>query len=327
MSSIIKGHVIGIDINVVTTTIAVVDVRGTILGTKSLATNAFPNVNSFVETVATHAVELAEETCGLENVRSVGVSAPSANAITGGLENPINMQWKGDSIPLAAMLRDRLGLAVAVGNDAHATAMGEFVYGSAHGMKNFIVISLGHGGVGSCFFSNGQDHLGSHGFAGEVGHACVAKDGRECSCGRKGCLETYASDRGIVQTAKELLAESDKPSLMRQLEKLTPMNIGACCDQNDELAWEVYRRTGKILGLALANYASVINPEAIILTGEQTQVYKWLGQSLEEAFEANVFGNIRDKVKMVVSTFDNEERDVLGASALAWTVKEYSLFL
>ncbi len=326
MSSNIKSHVIGIDVNLTTTTISVVNVRGDILGTTTLSTGAYQNVSSFVEAITQHAVELAEQTCGLAGVRSVGLSAPSANYLTGSIENAVNLPWKG-SVPLSAMLRDRLGLAVAVGNDVHATAMGEYVYGVAHGMENFIVISLGHGGVGSCFFSHGHPHLGNRGFAGEVGHTCVVKDGRLCNCGRKGCLEEYASDRGIIKTAQEVLAESDKPSLMRDLEELTPLTIGVCCDQNDELALEVYRRTGYYLGIGLANYASVINPEAIILTGEQTQVYKWLGTPMEQSFEEHVFGNIRNKVKLVVSTFDNHERDVLGASALAWTVKEYSLFL
>ena len=205
--------------------------------------------------------------------------------------------------------------------------MGEYVYGSARGLENFILISLGHGGVGSCFFSKGRPHLGQHGFAGEVGHCCVVPNGRQCNCGRKGCLEEYVSDRGIVCTAQELMAESQEPTLMRNLSELTPLTIGECCEQGDKLALEVYKRTGEMLGLGLANYASLINPEAIILTGEQTQVYKWLGPSMEESCEEHVFHNTRNKVKLVVSILDNHERDVLGASALAWTVKEYSLFL
>jgi glucokinase len=326
MSSAIKSKVIGIDIGYTTTTIAVVDIRGTILALDSFHTSNYPQINSFVEQICERLVKLAEANGGYENIRSVGVTAANANYKTGCIENAVNMPWKGE-IPLALMLRDRLGLAVAVGNDAHGTAMGEFAFGSAHGMSNFIIISLGHGGIGSCFFSNGTPHLGHHGFAGEVGHTCVVKNGRQCTCGRKGCLEEYAAERGIIQTAREVMEESNEPSLMRSLTELTSMTIGECCDQNDKLAWEVFRRTGYLLGIGLANYATVINPEAIILTGEQTQIYKWLEPSLVESFEQHVFHNMRDKVKIVVSTLDNNERDVLGASALAWTVKEYSLFL
>jgi glucokinase len=325
-NSVIKTKVVGIDIGVNETSIAIVDLRGTILAQDTLKTSDFPLVNDFVEALSERIVMMAEANGGYEVVRSVGVSAPSANFLTGCIENAGNIPWKG-IVPLAAMLRDRVGLAVALGNDAHVTAMGEFVYGSAHGMENFIVVSLGHGGLGSCFFSGGHPHLGNGGYAGEMGHACVVDGGRQCSCGRKGCLEEYASDRGIIATAKEVMAESDEPSLMRELTELTPVTIGECCDKGDKLAKKVYDITGLYLGIGLANYATVINPEAIILTGELTEAAKWFMEPLLKSFDEHVFGNIRGKVKVQVSVLDNHERDVLGASALAWSVKEYSLFL
>ena len=325
-NSVIKTRVVGIDIGVNETSIAIVDLRGTILAQDTLKTSDFPLVNDFVEALSERIVMMAEANGGYEVVRSVGVSAPSANFLTGCIENAGNIPWKG-IVPLAAMLRDRVGLAVALGNDAHVTAMGEFVYGSAHGMENFIVVSLGHGGLGSCFFSGGHPHLGNGGYAGEMGHTCVVDGGRQCSCGRKGCLEEYASDRGIIATAKEVMAESDEPSLMRELTELTPVTIGECCDKGDKLAKKVYDITGLYLGIGLANYATVINPEAIILTGELTEAAKWLMEPLLKSFDEHVFGNIRGKVKIQVSVLDNHERDVLGASALAWSVKEYSLFL
>jgi glucokinase len=326
MSNVIKTRVIGIDVGVSNTSIAIVDLRGTILAQDTLRTSDFPSVNNFVEALSERIVTMAEANGGYEVVRSVGVSAPSANYLTGCIENASNIPWKG-VIPLAAMLRDRVGLAVALGNDAHATALGEHVYGSARGMENFIVVSLGHGGVGSCFFSGGHPHLGNGGYAGEFGHICVVDGGRQCTCGRKGCLEEYASYRGIVQTAREILDESDEPSLLRELEELTPMAIGKCCDKGDKLARKVYDITGLYLGIGIANYASVINPEAIILTGELTEASKWYMDSLLSSFDEHVFGNIRGKVKIQVSVLDNHERDILGASALAWTVQEYSLFL
>lgn len=325
MSNTIKNRVIGIDVGVTNTTLAVVDQRGNILGSDSFLTTDYPDVNSFLEKLSELIVVTAEANGGFENIRSVGMSAPSSNYLTGCIENASNMPWKG-VIPLAAMLRDRIGLAVALGNDAHISALGEHVYGSAHGMQNFIVVSLGHGGLGSCMFCNGIPHLGTNGSAGEMGHCCVEEDGRPCNCGRKGCLEAYASDRGIAQTARELLDESHQPSMLRSLEELTPVTIAECCEQGDELALEVYRRTGVVLGLGLANIATVLDPEAIILTGELVGVCKWLVGPTKEAFDKYVFRNIKDKVKLVVSDFKNSERDVLGAAALAWTVKEYSLF-
>ena len=147
MSQIIKNRVIGIDISVKRTTYAIVDVRGNILAKDNFATTDYSNVNDFVTALSERIVEFAEYNGGYEQIRSIGVSAPSANFLTGSIENAANLPWKG-VIPLAALLRDRLGIAVGVANDAHVTALGEHTYGTAHGMKNFMVIALGHGIVG-----------------------------------------------------------------------------------------------------------------------------------------------------------------------------------
>jgi glucokinase len=325
MSNTVKNRVIGIDVRLNRTTIAVVDQRGNILATDSFLTTDYPDVNNFLTVLSERIIVIAEANGGFENIRSVGISAPSSNYLTGCIENAANMPWKG-VIPLAAMLRDRIGLAVALGNDAHITALGEHVYGAAHGMQNFIVVSFGHGGLGSCIFSNGLPYLGSNGSAGEIGHTCVEDDGRPCGCGRHGCLENYVCDRGIAYTAKEMIEASTQPSMISSLDELTPMALALCCEKGDELAKEVFRKTGDYLGLGLANVASVLDPEAIILADVPEDVFKWLIEPTREAFDRYVFRNVKDKVKLVMAGLNSDERDVLGAAALAWTVQEYSLF-
>ena len=320
----IKTKVVGVDISNESTTYAIVDIRGNILAEEYFLTSDYPDVNNFVTALSDKIVNLVEANGGYETIRSIGVSSPSASSVSGCIENAANLPWKG-IVPLSAMLRDRIGLAVGLSNDAHVSALGEYTFGCAHGMKNFIILSLGVG-LGSCFFSAGDDHTGHNGYAGEFGHTCVVNHGRKCGCGHDGCLEAYAGAAGIINTAKELMAESDKPSLMRELEKVSPRTIKECCDQGDELAIEVYRRTGEILGLGLANYASIVDPEAIILTGGISHAGKWLLDPTCQSFEDHVFGNLRGKVKMLVSKLEDRERDVLGASALAWSVPEYSLF-
>jgi glucokinase len=223
------------------------------------------------------------------------------------------------------MLRDRLGLAVALANDAHVTALGEKAFGSAHGLKDFVVVSISHGGLGSCIFMEGKPHLGVNGFAGEVGHSCVEVGGRECGCGRKGCLETYCSDKGLVKNVEELLAEG-MPSALNGLKHISVQTVTSYCDQGDQVAIEAMRRLGFMLGLGLANYASILNPEAIILTGDMMQAGKWLLKPMRKSFDEHVFHNIQGETRLLVSILKEGERDVLGASALAWDVKEYSLF-
>ena len=324
IQSLVKTKVLGVDIGLEKTTYAIVDVRGNILAKDSFLTQDYPNFNTFLSVFCEHAINMIMSNGEYEEIRSMGVSAPSANLLTGNIEYSGNLPWQGE-IPLSAVLRDRLGLAVAVANDAHVRALGESTYGCAHGMKDFIHLTLGHG-IGSCIFSNGHAHLGSNGFGGEIGHCCIYPGGRQCTCGSRGCLEAYCGANGIVQTAKEMMAESDKPSLMREQAELTPKLIAELCDQGDEMAIEVFRRTGFILGIALANYASVINPEAIILSGGIAKAGEWLLKPLNDSFEEHVFHNIENKVKFMYSTLNDEERNVLGASALAWSVKEYSLF-
>ncbi len=321
----IKTRVIGIDIRVDRTTFAVVDIRGEIVAQDYFLTSDYAEVNDYIGALSEKVIALAEENGGYDTIRSVGVSAPSASSVTGCIENAANLPWKG-VIPLSALLRDRLGLAVAVANDAHISALSEKSYGSAHGMKDFVVVSISHGGLGSCFFSNGQPHLGYNGFAGEVGHTCVEVDGRQCGCGNKGCLEAYCSEKGLTKTAEEMIAASKEPTLLSNLQELTIKSIADCCYKGDKVAIEVFRQTGERLGLGLANYASVLNPEAIILTGDMTQAGKWLLKPMRSSFEEHVFHNIKNKTRILVSILKEGERDVLGASALAWDVKEYSLF-
>ena len=320
----IKKRVIGVDISLEETTFAIVNAKGEILVKDSFPTENYLDANDYIATLSERILMMIESNGGYESVRSVGVSCPSANFATGCMENSPNMPWKG-IIPIGPMMRDRLGMAVAVANNAQVIALGEHAFGYARGMHNFVMITLGTG-MGSCIFSNGLIHKGSDGYAGEVGHTCIVRNGRTCGCGHQGCLEAYTAAKGIVLTAKEVLAESDQPSLMRSAEKLTPKIIAKFCDQGDELAIEVFRRTGFMLGLGLANYASIVNPEAFIFTGGIVKAGDWLLDPMQEAFEEHVFKNLKGKIKFLVSELDENNHDVLGASVLAWEVKEYSLF-
>ena len=304
----VKKRVIGVDIGNACTNYAIVDIRGNVIAHDSFPTSDYTDINKFVEKLTECIITIAETNGGYDTIRSVGISCPSASYASGCIENAANLPWKG-IVPLGAMLRDQLGL----------------MYGAAHGMKNFIVLNLGVG-LGSCFFSEGHEHQGANGYAGEIGHTCIEDNGRPCPCGLKGCLEAYVAAAGIVQTAQELMVASDAPSKMREIESLNPKVIANLCDEGDELAIEVYRRTGYMFGRGLATYASIVNPEAIIVTGGVSHAGHWLMDPTRESFENHVFRNMRGKVHLMLSDLNDAERDVLGASALAWEVREYSLF-
>jgi glucokinase len=320
----IKTRVVGVDIQIDTTTLAVIDVRGNIIARESFNTGTNPNIGDFASILSERVMSIVEQNGGYESIRSLGICCPSANYMTACIENAPNLPWKG-VVPLAAMMRDRLGLAVALGNNAYARGLGELAFGVAHGMKDFVLLTMG-GGVGSCIFINGQYYAGHDGFAGEIGHSMARHNGRLCGCGNKGCLEMYCARKGIRMTAQEVMAESDKPSKMRLIEDLTVDQIVAFCDMGDELAIETLRRTGHVLGETLANYATTVNPEAFIFTGSVSRCGDWLFDPAWESFNEHIFQNIKGKVKFLLSQFDEREANLLGASVLAWNVKEYSLF-
>jgi len=319
-----KKRVIGVNISLFRTTYAIVDIRGNIIAQDEFPTQEHPNITEFITFLSERLLTMIEANGGYDTIRSVGVGVLSGNFVKGTIEHSPTLPWKGQ-IPLASLLRDQLGLAVAIGNNAHVRALGEHAFGSAHGMSDFIVVTLGPG-LGSCAFSNGRPHLGNLGFAGEIGHVCMRPNGRPCGCGGRGCLETYCDENGIVLTARKLMERSNEPSLMRDCAELDPKIITGFCEQGDKLAIETYRCTGELLGMGLSAYASVINPEAIIFTGGISRAGHWLFEPARRIFEENVFHNLRGKVRFLSSTLTDIERSVLGASALAWEVKEYSLF-
>lgn len=319
-----KTKVIGVDIRVDRTVYALVNIRGEVLARDEIVTSDYPVISDFVTKLSEKIVLLMEANGGFDSVRSIGISAPSGNFHTGCIENSPNLPWKG-IVPLAAMLRDRMGLAVAVDNNANVIAMAEHAFGAAHGLKDFVLVNLGSG-MGSCIYSKGVIYQGTNGFSGEIGHTTYIAGGRQCGCGKQGCLEAYTASKGVLQTAKEVLEEYDIPSLMRQSQQLTVKQIVEFCHEGDQLAIEAMRRTGHALGVGLANYASLFNPEAIILSGAVSKAGKWLLEPADEAFEEHVFHNMKGKVKLVCSLYEDRELIVLGASVLAWTVKEYSLF-
>ena len=319
-----KDKVFAVQMTIERTSYAIIDIRGNILAKDDFATTDHDNVNDFVSALCERLVEMMLANDAFGAIRSVGVSAPNANPMTGCIENAVNLPWKG-IVPIGAMIRDRLGLAVAVANKPHTRALGEYEFGAAHGLKDFVLLSLGHG-FGSFIYSNGKPYCGTDGFAGEVGHTCCDIGGRPCGCGKRGCVEAYVAEKGILTTAKEVMAESSKASLMRGFENLKPKNIADFCEQGDELAIETMRRTGIWLGWSLANLASVMNPEAFIFTGGIPKAGKWLLEPAEATFNEKVFHNINGKVRFILSSLDTKVCELLGASVLAWDVKEYSLF-
>jgi glucokinase len=256
---------LGIDIGGTNTVFGIVNRRGEILRQEQMQTTGYDTVAAYIDALSSRLRPLIS-TPEFERVVGIGVGAPNGNYYTGEVLNAVNLPWKG-SIPLSRLLQDAMGLKTTITNDANAAALGEMIYGAAKGMKDFVMVTLGTG-LGSGFVANGQLIYGHDGFAGELGHVTAVRGGRRCNCGRNGCLETYASATGVVKTARELLAESKEPSVLRDTSvALTSKSISEAATQGDPLALQVFNRTAEILGQCLADVVAITSPRPSFSSG------------------------------------------------------------
>ena len=312
--------VIGIDIGGQTTKCGIVDARGTVLSQTVIRSDNFTDVTPFIAELAEALNRIIAEAKAEGQIRGIGVGAPNGNYYTGTIESAVNLSWGGTKIiPFAKLLSEQMnGIPVSLTNDANAAAMGEMTYGAARGMKNFIMITLGTG-VGSGIVINGEVVYGHDGFAGELGHTCAVRhNGRQCNCGKTGCLETYASAIGVARTAREWLEMSDEPSVLRSLDKISSKDVYEAAKDGDKLALKIFDFTGRILGEKFADFIEFSAPEAIVLFGGLARAKEFLAGPIQKAMDENVLSLWRGKVKLVFSQLKESDAAILGASALAW---------
>ena len=322
-SNMERPYVVGIDIGGTNTVFGIVDARGTIIASGAVKTQIYPTADEYVDEVCKNLLPLIISQGGVEKIKGIGIGAPNGNFYSGTIEFAPNLPWKG-IIPLAAMFEERLGIPTALTNDANAAAVGEMTYGAARGMKDFIMITLGTG-VGSGIVINGQVVYGHDGFAGELGHVIVRREnGRLCGCGRHGCLETYCSATGVARTAREILAARTDASLLRNVssENITSKDVYDAAVQGDKLAQEIFEFTGKILGELLADAIAFSSPEAIVLFGGLAKSGDYIMKPIQKAIDDNILKIYQGKTKLLVSELKDSDAAVLGASALAWELKD-----
>ena len=321
--TLIKPYVIGLDLGGTNSVFGIVDARGDIKATTAIKTQGYQTVEEYVAASVEALQVIIDQVGGLETIKAMGIGAPNANYYRGTIEQAPNIVWGKGIVPLADLFSKALGIPVAMTNDANAAAIGEMTYGVARGMKNFIMITLGTG-VGSGVVVNGQLVYGSDGFAGELGHVTMVREGgRTCGCGRTGCLEAYCSATGVARTAREMLANSEKPSLLRDLnpEAITSLDVSIAAGKGDEIANEIFQFTGKMLGEACADFATFSSPEAFVFFGGLTKAGELIMKPIRDAYDAHVLNIFKEKAQFLVSSLEGSSAAVLGASALGWDIR------
>ncbi len=315
---------IGIDIGGQSSKCGVVTQDGTIL-CQSVVTSLIDNFDEYLALLADTVKDLTRKTAAQGIPVGIGIGAPNANRIDGTIRYAPNLRWARDAegkpgvVYLAARLEEATGLHVRITNDANAAARGEHTYGVARGIDDFIMITLGTG-VGSGIISHGRLVYGHDGFAGELGHVCVVQDGRQCNCGLKGCLETYASAIGVARTAREFLQKDSRESLLRRIdpESISSKDIYAAAVQGDELAKEIFLYTGRILGHALGDFVKFSSPQAIVLFGGLTKSREFFHDEMVRAMNDNLMQIWKDKIQILYSSLKESDAAILGASSMVW---------
>lgn len=317
-----KPYVVGIDMGGTNTVFGIVDARGLVVASNSIKTRKHAKFEDYINELCTELNRLITDNNLVDKIYGIGVGAPNANYFTGMIEDGVNLPWP-TPIPFAKMLSEKMGVPVAITNDANAAAIGEMTYGAARGLKDFIMITLGTG-VGSGIIINGQLVYGHDGFAGELGHMIVKRNnGRLCACGRSGCLEAYCSATGVARTAREYLELTDTPSLLRDIpsDEITSKDVYDAAVNGDKLANDVFTFSGTVLGEALADFTVFSAPEAFILFGGLAKAGDLLLKPVREAMEKNMLSIWKGKVKVILSELKEADAAVLGASALGWEAK------
>lgn len=324
---------IGIDLGGTNTELGLVRNDGHIVARHNLSTAAYTDFPTF----ACDMVKAAAALCAagdsetgwhgdVNDLQGIGIGAPNADPTRGCMVEPPNLkQFKGVSNFCEEFRRCGVTAAVVVDNDANAAALGEMVYGGAKGMKHFMMITLGTG-VGSGIIVDGKLVHGSTGTAGELGHNILIPNGRQCSCGRQGCLETYTSARGIVQTYIEVRRELGSPQNANEHPGWIPaevtdaevhsITVGMAANAGDPLAIETFRRVGYWLGIACANAVTFSAPECIFLMGGPTKVGEPLLKPLRKSFDDHLLNIYQGTCRIEMSQLKTNEVAILGAAAL-----------
>ena len=274
--------------------------------TENSGSEIVPDVAKTIE------AKLAEKNISKEEVDGIGIGVPGPVNAEGDVIAAVNLFWGYKK--LSKELNELTGLNVKVGNDANVAALGEAWKGAAAGAKNVILVTLGTG-VGGGIIVDGKIVAGHHGAGGEIGHANVMHDEtKTCNCGNKGCLEQYTSATGIVRLAKQELASSEEPSVLREEKELSAKAVLDGYKSGDALSVRVMDKVGEILGGALAMFTAVVDPETIVIGGGVSKAGQPLIDCIASHYKKYAFSACKE-TPIVIASLGNDA-GIYGAAKM-----------
>ena len=307
--------VIGVDLGGTNLRTAILSPDGNILDRHKEATHAADGwenvVARLIENIKRHHKSAIQQ--GFDVV-AVGVGAPGVIQADKGIvvKSPNFPDW--NNLPLKDQLEKTLGIPVFLENDANAAALGEQWRGAGQGIRSMILLTLGTGVGGGIILDNKIWH-GADGMAGEIGHMTLIPDGRPCTCGNIGCLEMYSSARGIVQSFREALGETTG-GVPDQLRQISSEQVYEAAGAGNEIALQVMKDMGRMLGIGIASLINIFNPERIVVGGGVKDAWPlFIGATREEIMK-RAFAVPAKRTEIVPSQL-GDDAGMVGAAAVA----------
>ncbi len=288
-----KKYGFGVDIGGTTIKMSLFEMTGHMVDKWEIPTNTENHGSSILNDVAA-VIEgrLVQDGISKDDVEGIGIGVPGPVVQDSVVTGCVNLGW--GRVNVAKELGDKTGLKVRVGNDANVAALGEMWQGGGKGYQNVIMITLGTG-VGGGIIIDGHVINGSNGAGGEIGHVFVDETEEEvCGCGKRGCLEQYASATGIVRLANRALAADQRESSMRSVQKISAKTVLDAAKAGDELALEVVEKMGRILGTALANAACIVDPEVFVIGGGVSKAGTIITEVIRKYYIERAFNSCRN---------------------------------
>jgi glucokinase len=221
-------------------------------------------------------VEAALENAGLarDDLAALGVGSPGPCDAEAGIisDSPNLPGWR--DVPICRHLEEKLGVPTVLENDATAAALGEHVFGAGRGCRHMVYITVSTG-IGGGLIIDGKLYRGASGMAGEIGHIIIDPEGPRCGCGNRGCLEAFASGVALAAQGEALVARGASPLLAKMVQEEGIITGGTVCraaEQGDPEARRLIERAGYYLGIGLAAYVNILNPEVIVIGGGLAKV-------------------------------------------------------
>ena len=261
-----KKYGFGVDIGGTTCKIGLFETTGVLVEKWEIPTrkensgeNVLPDVAVSIEK------KMEEKKIGKEDLQGIGIGVPGPVTSQGVVQCCVNLGW--GQVNVAEVMEKRMGCKIKVGNDANVAALGEMWQGGGKGHRNVVMVTLGTG-VGGGIIVDGKIVAGSHGAGGEIVHIMVDETETEtCGCGKRGCLEQYASATGVVRLAKRALASTQEETALKKFQHISAKNVFDEAKAGDKVAGEVVETMANILGTALAGIACVVDPEVFVIGG------------------------------------------------------------